>query len=369
MCIHKTYIGSYGTIFLMPSHIEKLLENIPNEKINLEQLIHNQPWVIEKNHNCIISPDSDGFLCGLLMSTYFNWKIVGFYDGKTLLSRKDIKISECIFLDVEIFNKNIRSIGNHCVIPHNKIYEELGENKLEQCISPGLLRGFDGHTYFRLKYPLGTIHLLLSIIFPYIKIDLPDKGIASLLFPDGLFNVLFNYPENVLTWFGYLDFENKNHPMNKYIYESNLNNQSFSLGEIMNFMREYFIKRDTFGEGIPGRGDHLKLVTESKREKDITLIKSQDGLYRIRDDIQEKIKGFISMNALNCNFDFNRDSWSWNELRLIKFEKQIVGGEGKKYNQTLLRDAFSRNIVSGAQTAGNRFEYSYSDNLDIFNSV
>ena len=126
MCIHKTYIGSYGTIFLMPSHIEKLLENIPNEKINLEQLIHNQPWVIEKNHNCIISPDSDGFLCGLLMSTYFNWKIVGFYDGKTLLSRKDIKISECIFLDVEIFNKNIRSIGNHCVFPIIKFMKSWG---------------------------------------------------------------------------------------------------------------------------------------------------------------------------------------------------------------------------------------------------
>ena len=136
----------------------------------------------------------------------------------------------------------------------------------------------------------------------------------------------------------------------------------------MNFMREYFIKRDTFGEGIPGRGDHLKLITDPAKGKDITLIKSEDGLYKIRDDIQEKIKGFISMNALNCDFDFNSDNWSWNDLRLIKFKKQIVGGDGKKYNQTLLREAFSRNIISGAQTAGNRFEYSYSDNLDIFSS-
>ncbi|WP_181180242.1 hypothetical protein [Candidatus Thermokryptus mobilis] len=35
-----------------------------------------------KNKNkVIISPDVDGFLCGLLVSYYLDWEIVGFYDG------------------------------------------------------------------------------------------------------------------------------------------------------------------------------------------------------------------------------------------------------------------------------------------------
>lgn len=45
--------------------------------MDYEKLLERFPWIIEKNKNCIISPDVDGILCGLFMSCYFDWKLMG----------------------------------------------------------------------------------------------------------------------------------------------------------------------------------------------------------------------------------------------------------------------------------------------------
>ena len=77
------------------------------------------PWIVERDRKCIIGPDTDGILCGLFMSAFFNWEVVGYYDGKDLALRKKIKPSDCVFLDMEIFRKNCKSIGQHMVL-YNK---------------------------------------------------------------------------------------------------------------------------------------------------------------------------------------------------------------------------------------------------------
>jgi len=43
-------------------------------KIKYEHLIKKYPRIVKENKKCILSPDSDGLLCGLFMSNYFNWK-------------------------------------------------------------------------------------------------------------------------------------------------------------------------------------------------------------------------------------------------------------------------------------------------------
>ena len=58
------------------------------KKIDIKKINEKFSWIFEKNKNCIISPDSDGIMCALLMSKYLNWKVKGFYDGKVLLFHK-----------------------------------------------------------------------------------------------------------------------------------------------------------------------------------------------------------------------------------------------------------------------------------------
>ncbi len=65
--------------------IQELLKDRHNQTIDYNALIEKYPWIVKKDMNCILSPDSDGLLCGLLMSHYFGWNIVGFYDGKVML--------------------------------------------------------------------------------------------------------------------------------------------------------------------------------------------------------------------------------------------------------------------------------------------
>ena len=93
------------------SKIQELLSG-RTDKINYEEITKNYPWIIEKGQNCILSPDSDGLLCGLFMSTYLNWKVKGFYDGKVMLLDKNVSVKDCVFLDMEVFRKNIKSVGH-----------------------------------------------------------------------------------------------------------------------------------------------------------------------------------------------------------------------------------------------------------------
>jgi hypothetical protein len=58
------------------------------ELLQYNELIKKHSWILESNKKCIISPDVDGILCGLFMSHYFDWKIVGYYDGKQLCIKK-----------------------------------------------------------------------------------------------------------------------------------------------------------------------------------------------------------------------------------------------------------------------------------------
>jgi hypothetical protein len=88
--------------------------------LDYEALLSQYPWLTSSEQKAIISPDVDGILCGLLMSHYFNWKVVGFYDGKMLALGKNIAVPDCIFLDMDIYRNNIRSCGHHMVLYNNR---------------------------------------------------------------------------------------------------------------------------------------------------------------------------------------------------------------------------------------------------------
>ena len=186
------------------SNIQRLLENRHNDKINYKEIIEKYPWIVEKNHKAILSPDSDGLLCGLFMAHYFNWTIKGFYDGKVMLLKDGVKPKECIFLDMEIARSDIRSLGHHMLLLNKNSKPENWDTNFKNCIQPNNLREYDGKHNFRLKYPLATIHILMGIVNEHTSVALDENSIPALYFTDGVFNVLFSYPENVLNWLNFL---------------------------------------------------------------------------------------------------------------------------------------------------------------------
>ena len=172
--------------------------------MNCEEIIKKYPWVIQEKQKLIISPDSDGFLSALLYINFFDGEVVGYYDGKVMLCQNNIDPTDCLFLDMDIFSKDFRSIGHH-MVSFNK--NKLPDNwsNYQNCIQVNNLRNFDKIHDFQKKYPFATIHFLLALLSSVKNIELGPDALVPLLFCDGVWTVLFGYTENCLDWFKWLN--------------------------------------------------------------------------------------------------------------------------------------------------------------------
>ncbi|MBU1036737.1 hypothetical protein KKF32_01715 [Patescibacteria group bacterium] len=328
------------------SKIQELLSG-KTDQIDYEKIVKDYPWIIKKGQDCILSPDSDGLLCGLFMSTYLDWRIKGFYDGKIMLLDKNISAKDCIFLDMEVFKKDIKSVGHH-MVQFNKRKKPSNWDNYKNCIQLNNLRDYDGYNDFRLKYPLATIHLLIGIVGSKIKFKIPETAIRALFFTDGTFNVLFKYPENVLNWLNYLRANEESNPL-KDVFE----NEKYSVFSLMKAMDEFFRKRDEISI-IKERGDRLRI---SETDGSPVNIEGHNDFYKINSEAKERIEKFIEILSNLTNWKYNQSSWSWENLKLYKFTKSDFAGKKTRLNNKTFEELLSKKPLTWAMTNGQNIEY------------
>ena len=338
----------------MPSNIETLLQDKKEDTLDYNHLLKKFPWIVEDNHYCILSPDSDGFLCGLLMSAIKNWKIIGFYDDKLAVINKNYLQKNPIFLDGEIFRKGIRSMGHHMLLVNKNKKPSNFDEGFSNCIQPNLFRNYDKNT-FRLKYPLATIHLLASII-AFSKKDsdnpliIPESAIPPLFFTDGVFQVLFKYPENVLNWLHYLRIHEDWNPLKK-IFE----NDSYTVFTLMKEMNDFFRERDKISINKE-RGDRLKLSdTDGKK---YNIIESNTGFCHIRSDAKNRAIQFLSSIGKRTSWTYKEKDWQcWENLQFFKFTKGNFKSDKKRITIKAFQEFIERDPLSWAMTSGDNIEY------------
>lgn len=319
-----------------------------NDTLDYYQLIAKYPWIVEKNHDCILSPDSNGLLCGLLMSHFLNWNIKGFYDGKVMLLKKGTKVQECIFLDMEIYRENIRSMGHH-MINYNKRMNHINWNNYKNCIQPNLFRNYDGKNDFRLKYPLATIHMLISIVSKKVEINLIEDSVAPLFFTDGTFNVLFSYPENVLNWMNYLGIKESTNPLYKIFCENDLTPY-----KLMIEMDKFFRRRDEISISKE-RGDRLR-ISNTDGSPANSFLDNNNSFY-LNEDAVQRIKRFISILEEFTSWRFDDSKWTWNNFEQYIFTKKDLKGQKKRINGRNFQEMIEQNPLSWAMTSGDNIEY------------
>ena len=264
------------------------------------------PWILEKGRDCIISPDCDGMLCGLLMSHFLDWRIRGFYDGKVLAVARGVNWEECVFLDMEIFRKDVKSVGQHMLL-FNGNREPANWHNFDSCISPNNLRGFDKLHNFKRKYPLGTIHLLMAILSAGgVRVKLPDSAFVPLIYVDGVFKNILNYPENCLDWLETIGFEDN-------CLNSVFCGRSVSLRELMGGMREFF-------DDINDLGKRADKIVISDRNGDIVNLR--DGA--LSGDAAGKAGRFLSLLGKNTKWKYAPDAWQWQNLKVAKCGKTVL---------------------------------------------
>lgn len=298
------------------------------ERIDYEELISRFPWIVERNQHCILSPDSDGLLCGLFMSHVLGWQIKGFYDGKIMVLEKGVSLSECIFLNVDVFGKGIRSVRHHMVLYNKNDIPEKWDN-FDNCIQPNNMRGYDGLHTFRLKHPLATIHLLMGIVGSQIKVEVPELAICPLLFAGRTYRAFCRCPQKVLYWLKYLRADEEGSPI-KTVFV----NETYSVGTLMKAMAGFLRKRDE----ITIRrecGDKLRLSSSDGSPYNIV---ATGDTYRINEDAVNRIERFIEMLAKLTGWNYRRDVWSWANMDMYRFTKQSFEQDGLNVNGLNFRD-------------------------------
>ena len=338
--------------------IQDLLKD-KNELIDYDDICKKHSWVLEKKHCCVLSPDSDGLLCGLFMSMYLDWNIVGFYDGKVAVVNNEYLKKNPIFLDIEIFRKEIRSIGHHMLMLNKKHIPDKWKN-FDNCIQPNNIRNYDGKNNYRLKYPLATIHLLISIIAYKNRIfKIPESAIPPLFFTDGVFNVLFSYPENVLNWLHYLRIHEKWNPL-KTIFE----NEKYSVFNLMKAMDNFFRRRDSISIKNE-RGDRLRISNKDGSPANIDNIGNRKCNINI--EAKKRIIEFMRILSDLTTWDFNDKSWiCWENMKYYQFRKGDFKGDNKTLTIQNFKEFIERKPLSWAMTSGDNIEYTLEEPDKLF---
>lgn len=305
--------------------------------LQYDVLLSLYPWLTAREQNAIISPDVDGILCGLLMSHYFNWKVVGFYDGKDLAVKEGVDVKTCVFLDMDIFRKDIRSCGHHMVLYNDNNDKPPNWDNYANCINPNNIRHFDALHTFPQKYPFATIHFLLCALgcSGHLKIDLPKEAIAALLYVDGTFKNLLNYPENCTNWLKFLNAKNEDSP----IYPLFIIFANRKMAEMFHGLEYIFGLFKRIAGGKKRGGDKIRI-------SDV-----KDGSFT--PSSFSRIDQLITSLANLTTWSYIKDNWNASSFSVFHLTKKIEGHlTGKTYDKILIKKPLSM-----AVTASKRMEY------------
>lgn len=318
---------------------------------------------MEENQKLIISPDSDGFLSALLLMNYFNAEVVGYYDCKIMLCNKNVDPRDCIFVDLDIFCNDIKSVGHHMVC-FNRDRKPNNWYHYDNCIQLNNLRSFDCQHNFQQKYPFATIHFLLSLLETVKHIEIAPDAIIPLLFSDGVCNNLFGYPENCLEWFQWLKVSNTDSLLYDVFYKE------IPFSTIMEHMNEFFKARDRFNsvcyydcnemrvlEKKRARSGHHMIISLSDG-RPINIIKNDHNTYDIFEQEKLRTLGFIELMASLMGWRTLSERWHFSDLKLYKFKKESMSmSSATRLNQGTYKAMVESNCFSMAITAGTTIEY------------
>lgn len=323
-------------------------------RLEYTELLKKYPWVVQRDLNCILSPDSDGLLCGLLMQSLLNWNIVGFYDGKVMALKHGYKASDCVFLDMEIFRNFTKSIGQHMLIWNSKRDLQKPEwANFDNCISPNNIRKFDGKTKFKRKYPLGTIHILLGILGSRFYIQIKQEAICPLLYTDGTFKSMFNYPENVLDWLDFLSAGDETSPLYKVFFDN-----TYSTSTLMKALKNFFADIKNIGIGGKG-GDKIQISDKNGNYKNFTQnINITFDLEQEQCVVADK---FLTLLSQLTGWRYDSKKWMFEDFDLFSFSKGVIVPNNRNFDALV-----ARMPISWAMTAGSRIEYTVEDR-DVLN--
>jgi hypothetical protein len=337
----------------MPTLLETVLS--ADDLFDPEVVIAQHPWLVEEGLSCVISPDADGQLCGLFLSNLLKWHVRGFYDGKALVVDHRVDPNECVFVDVEIFRRGVRSFGNHMLLFNANRKPDDWDNRFENCFAINNWRDHDRRVFNR-KYPFASIHFMLVVLAARHEIALPGSATGPLLFADGVYKLLLQYTENAWDWMRYLGVKNEKNPLHALFH-----NPDLSVYEVMTKMLDFWKRRDELS--ITGhRGDRIAITERGGEGRVVNLVADSNGeqpTWGYEDGARLRSEEFLEMLGKLTTWKYLPEQWSWNHWRLFEFEKGI---NSAMTNLKAFNSVIDLAPLSWAITAAERCEYTLDRN-------
>jgi len=309
--------------------------------LDYDSFAHRFPWLLEESRSMIISNDFDGFLCAQLLHHVLRWKIAGFYVRASAIWHDrefpEEKLSDCVFVDIDINRTHIRSVGHH-VLKYSAADQIPGHQRTS--LNPNLERNVYVKDRWKQKYPLGTIHLLIAFYahagFP---IPLPSA--------DDYFNLLWHadsaaintarYFDNVMDWLTMLLPKDKSSSPIHYLYD-----------DLCTTSAHEFLHR-------------LNRFWDKLSEEPFRYTRGQQPTIATPFDPYQ-------LRRLQRLLDFIQEVTGWGTERVqVPHEYRVLEGRGLNENvsqigfdRVLSRDPFSYAIIAGSGKGIN-----YTINLDV----
>lgn len=208
-------------------------------------------------------------------------------------------------------------------------------DNFELCLSANNIRGYDVKHNFPQKYPFGTIHLLLGVVGSVKTVKIPTSAISPLLYTDGTFKNLFNYPDNCLSWLKFLDAEHEKSPLHKIFF-----NDHYSISSLMLALKELFEELRLIADGKRG-GDKIKF---SNGKGELVNFDVKAGAFeKITFD---RVENFLRLLSNKTNWEYNPTNWSWTNLHFFEFKKGTIKPSQGRYDHLMLKNPLSLAITS-----------------------
>lgn len=226
---------------------------------------------LEHSKDLIISPDMDGFTSAKLLNRYNGSKVVGTYDKYTLTLADGIDPKNCIFLDCDINNNVIVSLGNHMRL--------LDDNMSNKSFNPNVHFGIKKYSD---KFPFATAYLIAFAT----EVLTSATDIIRMAYADSTLRNMELYSDNMRTWSDRMKcpavdyiIENTEHAKS---VDNTLRNRYLSQGFVSNnFGKKRYIENmnlaltqedvphETIVDGIKYSHDRVGLTTVKKYMNEI----------------------------------------------------------------------------------------------------
>jgi hypothetical protein len=173
-----------------------------------------------------------------------------------------------------------------------------------------------------------------------LSITLPKEAIAALLYVDGTFKNLLNYPENCTSWLKFLNAKNEGSP----IYPLFVIFANRKMAEMFHGLKHIFDLFRQIAGGKKRGGDKIRI----SEVKDGSF--TQASLMRIGQ--------LITSLANLTQWSYVKENWNMTSLSVLHLTKKIEGHlTGNTYDRILAKKPLSMAI-----TASKRMEYTLDTN-------